>query len=577
MLFIGMFDHSTSRFGLSEIEALKTAVSREPNDVRKTFLRPHFALVTVDFGNGSAFRVDEKQEGIGLVCGRPYLHADAASDTSALTDALRQRDRVRLSKSRGSFCGLYFDQADCILRLCTDKVGVYPIYIAVSGSRVFFSNALRMLDALPEVPKQIAPDRLFTSLAFEYCLGKDTVFAGIDRMYGGEMIEFSRLPARSEQYWDWNAIRPQNYTDEALTDAVHQAFSEAIALRVDAAAPGELSFLSGGLDSRCIVAGLRAAGRKVWTLNFAPEGSQDHLFGRLAAQALGAAHFELVVGKDSFARSQKRILDAWATAHPQLAAAGVRPCRVWSGDGGSVGLGHVYLDEEFLRLLRKDAVRQACQHFIDTNNCRLSLGMLRPEMREKGTNAPLSSMEREIRRFSNIDPAKSGFLFLLLNDQRNHLADYFENLDICKFEFVLPFFDSALLEIVVAAPIEKFLRHALYSRWLEKFGAAFSSVPWQTYPGHVPCPVPIENYPNLRYQWDEDWFDEAELEQKWAEDMRHSASMLRSRHFSNALLSKKKIWMAYWLTRLKIRNYKYVLDSARKIMQYTSGNRLHLR
>ena len=33
-------------------------------------------------------------------------------------------------------------------------------------------------------------------------------------------------------------------------------------------------------------------------------------------------------------------------------------------------------------------------------------------------------------------------LFLMFNDQRRHLADFYENIDLGRLEFQLPFFDG---------------------------------------------------------------------------------------------------------------------------------------
>ena len=570
MLFLGIYDSSSSSFHQSEIEELKNAVSRVPEDERNVISRPHFALVTVDFGTlGGTLFVESDSEKLGLVIGRPYLNIEnSAVDASLLIEALKNGDMNCLSAVRGSFCGVCFDQKKNSLHLCTDKVGVFPIYIARIGSRVYFSNALRMLKNISHIPKQLASERLFSHLAFGYCLARDTVFSDIDRMYGGEIVEVNESGIHANQYWNWDRIESSNYSEEELRERIYNCFIDAVKIRTESS-PGELSFLSGGLDSRCIVAALRNIGRQVWTLNFAPEGSQDHLFGRLAADALGAHHYELGLESDNFSKRQKIILDSWASTNKNWLDQGVKPYRVWSGDGGSVGMGHVYLDDIFVEILRKKNVRKAAEYLMEFGKLGIPLGMLRSEMKHQAQNSPIEKMTREIQYFSTQDPAKSGLLFFLLNDQRHHLASYFENLDLYKFEVVLPFFDSNLLELIVAAPIDGFLNHAFYNKWLEKFGPAISEVPWQAYPGHVPCPVSIEQYGKLRYQWNEDWFDKKENERKRLKDIKAWRVILNDSNFPKNILSENKLLVAYWITRLKIRDYKYILDAAKTVALFT--------
>jgi len=233
-------------------------------------------------------------------------------------------------------------------------------------------------------------------------------------------------------------------------------------------------------------------------------------------------------------------------------------------------MGHVYLDHAFIQLLREKKIHAAAEYLMNHRKLGIPLGMLRSNMKHQAENSPIEKMLRELNSFAPEDAAKSGLLFFLMNDQRHHLSNYFEDLDLYKFEVVLPFFDSVLLELIVAAPIEDFLLHAFYNKWLAKFGPAISTVPWQTYPNHVPCPVSSDEYGKLRYQWNEDWFDKTENDRKQKEKLDEWRTMLASSGFPKQILSKNKLWFAYCLTHLKIRDYSYILDAAKEIIFFNS-------
>lgn len=569
MLFLGIYDSSSPNFQASEIEELKSAISRKPEDQRQVVTRPHFALVSVDFGlSGTAFFVHAQPEpkgAVSIVLGRPYLNTDSAeSDADQLIAALKARDMTQLSNARGSYCAAYYDPESMSLKLCSDKVGVFPIYIAKVGTRIYFSNALRMLNNIAEIPKKLVPERLFSQIAFGYCLARDTVYAAIDRMYGGEIFEIKKTEVTTSRYWNWDDVLPGQHSEQVLQQEVYDAFIDAVRIRADSG-PGEISFLSGGLDSRCIVAALRNIGRPVWSLNFAPEGSQDYFFGRLAADALGSHHYELGIGTEDFSSRQKTILDSWANINQDLVAQGVKPYRVWSGDGGSVGMGHVYLDETFIEKLRAKDIRGASEYLMKFGKLGVPVRAFQSDIKHSARLIPLEKMCEEIQGFSTQDPAKAGLLFFLMNDQRHHLATYFENLDLYKFEVVLPFFDSRLLELIVAAPIDDFLLHVFYNKWLNKFGPAITTVPWQAYPGHVACPLPIEGYGKLRNQWSDDWFEANQRKRKRLDEIQTWRTMLNNQAFPAEILSIRTLRLAYWLTRLKIRDYGYILDAAKKV------------
>jgi hypothetical protein len=78
------------------------------------------------------------------------------------------------------------------------------------------------------------------------------------------------------------------------------------------------------------------------------EQSADRILSVEAAKALGCRlHAELDFEghgvQESTARAYRRLTEVSASAHPE------RPRMVWSGDGGSVTLGHVYLTDALVR------------------------------------------------------------------------------------------------------------------------------------------------------------------------------------------------------------------------------------
>ena len=157
----------------------------------------------------------------------------------------------------------------------------------------------------------------------------------------------------------------------------------------------------------------------------------------------------------------------------------------------------------------------------------------------------------------------------MLNDQRRHLANFYENIDLDRVEFQLPFFDSEFLEQILRSPLEGFLRHEFYMRWLAHFPPVALSVPWQAYPGHVPCPLPVPD--RLARQWDAEIFSTSYVEQAKRSLVRDIDKFLKSNNFPASIVSPSRLRLANWLTRLGIRNYDYVLKAATVYCRYGEG------
>lgn len=573
MLFLGIFDISGVSPSMDEIQQLRGAISRRVGDKIQVIAREGFACVTVQDAALSgciAWRNDERE--IAMVSGRAYLKEDAGHDADSVLKCLSSGDYEELAKTRGSFSSWRVDFQSGVIKFCTDKVGVYPIYIARVRNRIYFSSALRMLNALPDVCGSLDTTGLFTVLALGYPIGTQTVYDNVERMYGGQIVEVKTGESKINrvQYWSWDKLKLIEYEPVQLEALIYNKFLDAVKIRLEGTS-GDLCFLSGGLDSRCIVGALTELNRRIWSLNFAPEGSQDHLFGRLLSENLGGIHFERSLTEGGFPQRQRTILDLWAGVNSDVVKNGVNSNRVWSGDGGSVGVGHVYLDVNFINLLRNGCIESACDYFLQAGKKVVPRGMLRRKYKSLAKEAPRLRMREELESFNCDDPARAGFLFLLMNDQRQHLTEYFENLDLYRFELVLPFFDAGLLELIISAPVDNFLGHKFYNRWLHYFPTGIADVPWQAYPGHQPCPIPTDHYGSLRYQWKDDWFDASDIEKRLQSSIVGWHLMLENGSLPKEIVDLRKLRVALWLTRMNVRDYRYVLNTAQKMSDFLTA------
>jgi asparagine synthase (glutamine-hydrolysing) len=89
------------------------------------------------------------------------------------------------------------------------------------------------------------------------------------------------------------------------------------------------------------------------------------------------------------------------------------------------------------------------------------------------------------------EPGREMYFFRMAHDQRRHLALHFEDADLHRMEFLLPFYDADLLSAVASMPVDYGVGHRLYHAALRHFPATVTKVAWQTYPGHEPCPIPL--------------------------------------------------------------------------------------
>ena len=129
----------------------------------------------------------------------------------------------------------------------------------------------------------------------------------------------------------------------------------------------------------------------------------------------------------------------------------------------------------------------------------------------------------------------------------------------------MPFFDSSFVELIVSIPIDLCLEHRLYLKWLALFPKAVSAVPWQAYPGHLPCPLPIPD--ELDYQWG-DKFQAAEQRALKKTFDQRARRLIESRDFASRILNKNNIRLAALIHRTGWRDYGYFIETAEKYQRY---------
>ena len=320
------------------------------------------------------------------------------------------------------------------------------------------------------------------------------------------------------------------------------------------------SFLSGGLDSRCIVSALTELGRQTATVAFDVPHSPDRRIADKFSEVIGSRHIVLP-GRAGYAphellkyrRNERSWLTDQTTAYPQL---------VFSGDGGSVGVGFVYMDERLTQMLRAGRTREAVESYLGRHQ--LPRKIFKPEIYRQLSGVVFDGVLEELTRINTSDPAKAFYFFLMKNDQRRHLYQFvYEDIDIRRVEYLLPFYDGLFVEQLASAPVDWFLAHRFYHLWLSRFPKETTQVPWQTYPGHLPCPIP--GIAIDKTQWDATYKDYIPYQ---SAKLAQCRTALMQPRFPAPYIRHPAIWLAYLAQRFGRRDCRSAIDAFLKFYSY---------
>ena len=548
-------------------------VSRNAGDQRFEIHGQGFYLVKIDIGSfGESALLQDERGSVTAVAGEPLVRdGDGVPNWHRGWDVLcLHRELVRGSRDilrhcRGNYCGVHYEAPSRTLTLFVDPTGVRPLYLWVGREYAIFASALRILEALEQVPKRLDLRGVAEIVAFNVPLADRTPYLDITSLRAGQLVTLGQGRVRRSLYLRWDGPIDRDTTVRDAVDKAHAAFMAAIGRR-QRGSQVAAAFLSGGLDSRAIVGGLHAAGTAVHTVNFGPDGSQDRVFAAQLADKLGCAHTQLQTTADNVGQEyRKHAVSQWLS--------GVFPGQraippMWSGDGGSVALGHVHITREIADALHRGDLTAAVALFTKGVPRRI----LQPGMRNCLLALPTQGILDELATIDSPDRARAFHLFLMLNDQRRHLVRHFDDIDLERIEFQLPFFDAEFLGSILRLPNEPMMFHRFYMDWLARFPNGLVETPWQHYPGHVAGPA--TDAQGLKYQW-RDYYDHAMLRQMRSATVREGWSLLRDQAFPHSLLRRAVLGAAVAMTGLNIGDYRYLIRTAlifQRYWRHCSGN-----
>lgn len=547
-------------------------LSRREGDVIRCEAGPQGFIAYYNNGAWGQRRLIRENETLVAVSGDPLIvEADGITNSpeasaKTLSAALVRQDDTVIAATKGSFAAVAWEPSASSLQLCADKLALRPVYVYVDDAICIFSSTIRVLRELASTPLEVDEQGLAEHIYLGQCLGSRTIHKDVRVLRPGEILTVSADHVASRFYHRWERTPRSGLNERQTLSALYNAFVRALKRR--SRNTTEDAFLSGGLDSRCVVAGLLDAGRAVRSFGSSYAGSADDVISRMVADAFGTSH--TADERDPADRLKLR-MDTFAlyaqTSFPTQDSRSKIGRILWSGDGGSVGMGHVYMNSRRVALaagpLDEDAIK-----LLFPRLARRTTRLMDAKTMERLRKLAIEGVKDEFDRLRSAPSDRRLFFFYLLNDQMRHLWHHYEDIDISAAEFETPFFDADFLELVAGSPIEWFLRHKLYNKWLTCFRAPAAALPWQVYPGHEPGPHPMPA--GIRAQWSKEWYSGAKG--RWVIDhLTRQALECRDPRVAR-YIQRPRLIALRWMNLLGLERFQYEQRMAVGIVQAIVGS-----
>jgi len=203
----------------------------------------------------------------------------------------------------GIFHGAIFDKTNNQLKLFSDKFGLQPLYYAIIPNGILFAGEVKALLAYEPLKKDLDLNAVADFLHYGQVLGNKTLFTQVQLLPPGTMLTFDLNSGKVslEEYFRLDSLFAKGGTYDSKAGEFEAAELLVKAVTSRCAGEGLGLSLSGGLDSRAILAamGQQAKGLATYTLGL--PGCADEKLAAQMARTCGTAHEFIPLGSDYLA------------------------------------------------------------------------------------------------------------------------------------------------------------------------------------------------------------------------------------------------------------------------------------
>jgi len=303
-----------------DITAMRDTMVHRGPDGAGNFVRGHVGLghrrlSIVDLAGGHQPMGNEDDSVWVIFNGEIYNHRDlrpsleaaghvfrTSSDTEAIVHAYEELGTGAFSRMNGMFAIAIYDTRRNRLVLARDRIGIKPVYYAVTREGIIFASEIKALLEWPGLVAEVNAERIPDLLIYGSVYGDDTPFRGIKKLPPGHLLVAEDDRVTIERFWDLPDGPSERRSEEEEREHVLELLRKSIRRRLMADVPLG-AFLSGGVDSSLIVAlmsEMMDAPVKTFSIGFAEQGYNEFEYSRLVAEQFHTDHEELVLDPSRF-------------------------------------------------------------------------------------------------------------------------------------------------------------------------------------------------------------------------------------------------------------------------------------
>jgi asparagine synthase (glutamine-hydrolysing) len=251
--------------------------------------------------NGEIYNFKELQQELSqLGC-----HFNTQGDTETILNAYLTWGEDCVEHLRGMFTFAIWDRQQKSLFMARDRLGIKPFFFSLLKDGHFvFGSELKVLTAHPLFDKSLRDNSIEDYFTFGYVPDPNTIYQDTFKLQAGHRLLLKQgdkqLPC-SQEYWDLETTKAPP-TAQQVNEQLDVRLKEVVSMRMVADVPLG-AFLSGGVDSSCVVAlmsQLQTDAVNTCSIGFDANAFNETEYAHAVAQRYKTNHREEIVGENDF-------------------------------------------------------------------------------------------------------------------------------------------------------------------------------------------------------------------------------------------------------------------------------------
>ena len=384
--------------------------------------------------------------------------------------ALHRQDRLldALPAMNGAFFVILWDPDTGDIIAVNDRFGLYPMYWAQQQGRLCIASRVLCSVLAGAAPGEWDLAGAAQLLALDDWIGNTTLIQGVSAFPHATMLLKRSDSLDWNHYWDYAYLPVTGASQAKCADETGLGFIQAVARQTEDVDTVGIA-LSGGLDSRCLVAAAAQAGKTIHTYTWGASRSYERTFARDVARVFGTTHHDCDYNVASVADGYEEgirttegfanCLDCHMLRHLELMDTG--PTLFLDGYEGDLLLGGSYLRSAFLGAMPSAPLPEILFAWRNTLVPEAALTDALPQADALGDRAPSAMFAQLMEDTEALTTPDRADRFFLENHARRSIIMGPVQLR-GAYESGLCFFDYDLVDSLLSVPAALRAEHRIY-------------------------------------------------------------------------------------------------------------------